>query len=174
MAQTIGTNNCTSECHKRTVRKNLLHGPTATDCLSCHIPNGKVHPLEDVAGFTYFAEGADLCYSCHEASKEEHDLKYKHKPAKIGQCSECHEVHSSNDPRLVFATAPDLCFFCHGDYEDNKESSKSVHAPSFEGDSCLMCHTPHASSEKKLLRDSSKQLCLNCHNKIIKIYLDEE
>ena len=60
-AQTAGTNNCTTECHKRTIKKDILHGPAATDCTSCHESNGKEHPLEDVEGFTLFAEGAELC-----------------------------------------------------------------------------------------------------------------
>jgi predicted CXXCH cytochrome family protein len=166
-AQNAKDNECI-ECHKRTVKKDILHGPTATDCLSCHEPNGKEHPLEDVAGFTFFAEGAELCYSCHTESKEEHSLKYVHKPVKNGECSECHEVHSSNDPKLIFAKAPDLCFFCHSEYDDKRATAKTVHTASYEGDACVICHTPHASSQKRLLVDKSKQLCLNCHNKKIK------
>lgn len=156
------------DCHKRTVKNDILHGPTATDCMACHEPNGKEHPLEDVEGFTLFEEGAELCYSCHTELKEEHSLKYVHKPVKNGECTECHEVHSSNDPKLIFAQAPDLCFFCHNELEDGRAKAKTVHTASFEGDACLLCHTPHASAEKRLLADKSKQLCLNCHNKIIK------
>jgi len=167
LSQNSVTNNCTTECHKRTVKKDILHGPTATDCTSCHESNGQKHPLEDVAGFSLFAEGAALCYSCHTEVEEEYNLKYVHKPVKNGECNECHEVHSSNDPKLIFAQSPDLCFFCHGDYEDKASSSKTVHKASFEGEACVMCHTPHASTQKRLLVDKSKQLCLNCHNKII-------
>ena len=167
-AQNGSSNSCTTNCHKRTVKKDILHGPTATDCTSCHEPNGKEHPVEDVSAFNYFAEGADLCYSCHTELKEEHSLKYVHKPTKNGECTVCHEVHSSNDPKLVFTQTPDLCFFCHSDFDDGRATAKSVHTASFEGEACLQCHNPHASVEKKLLVDNSRQLCLNCHNKTIK------
>jgi len=156
------------ECHKRTVKKDILHGPTATDCTSCHEPNGKEHPLEDVEGFTLFAEGAELCYSCHTELEAEHSLKYVHKPVKNGECNECHEVHSSNDPKLIFTQAPDLCFFCHSEIEDKAATAKTVHTASFEGDACLICHTPHASKQKRLLAGKNRDLCLSCHNKIIK------
>jgi predicted CXXCH cytochrome family protein len=167
-AQNSNVNSCTTECHQRTVKKDILHGPTATDCTSCHESNGKEHPLEDVEGFALFAEGAALCYSCHVEHQAEHDLKYVHKPVKNGECTECHEVHSSNDQKLVFAQAPDLCFFCHSKLDDGRKKAKTVHTPSYEGDACLQCHTPHASAQKRLLADVSRQLCLNCHNKIIK------
>jgi predicted CXXCH cytochrome family protein len=162
------TNSCTTECHKRTVKKDILHGPTATDCTSCHEPNGKEHPVEDVSAFTYFAEGAELCYSCHTELKEEHSLKYVHKPTKNGECTQCHEVHSSNDPQLLFTQGADLCFFCHSNFDDDRATAKTVHTASYEGDACLQCHNPHASAERKLLVGNNKELCLNCHNKIIK------
>ena len=166
-AQNGTANSCTTECHKRTVKKDILHGPTATDCTSCHEPNGKEHPLEDEASFTLYAEGAALCYSCHTELEAEHSLKYVHKPVKNGECTECHEVHSSNDPKLIFAQAPDLCFFCHNELEDGRDKAKSVHTASFEGDACLICHTPHASKVKRLLLGKNRDLCLSCHNKII-------
>ena len=165
-AQNSSDNACV-ECHKRTVQKDILHGPTATDCTSCHEANGQKHPQEDVAGFTLFAPGAELCYSCHTEFKEEKILKYVHKPVKNGECTECHEVHSSNDSKLVFARAPDLCFFCHSNFDKDREKAKSVHTASYEGDACAMCHDPHSSAERKLLKDDKKQLCLNCHNKEI-------
>ena len=155
------------ECHKRTVNKDILHGPTATDCTSCHEANGQKHPQEDVAGFKLFAEGAALCYSCHTELEEAFGLKNVHKPVKNGECTECHEVHSSNDPKLLFTKSPDLCFFCHSNFDKDREQAKTVHTASYEGNSCIQCHTPHASAEKKLLAGKSKDLCLNCHNKKI-------
>ncbi|WP_242132129.1 cytochrome c3 family protein [Aestuariivivens marinum] len=167
VAQQSSNESCL-ECHKRTVKKDILHGPTATDCTICHEPNGKEHPVEDVSAFNYFAEGADLCYSCHTEIKEQFGLKYVHKPAKNGECAECHEVHSSNDPKLVFTQAPDLCFFCHSDFDDNRATAKSVHTASYTGEACLQCHSPHASKERRLLVGNNRELCLNCHNKILK------
>ncbi|WP_456377902.1 cytochrome c3 family protein [Lutibacter sp.] len=162
----IGEKTCV-ECHKDAVKKDILHGPTATDCTACHVSNGAKHPLENVTGFIFLEEGANLCYSCHEEAQTEFKKKYVHKPVKKGKCTECHEVHSSNNHSLIFEQSPDLCFSCHNEFEELKETSMSVHQPSFDGKSCLICHTPHASSQKRLLVENSKQLCLNCHNKTI-------
>ncbi|WP_456421347.1 cytochrome c3 family protein [Lutibacter sp.] len=156
------------ECHKNTVKKDILHGPTATDCTVCHVPNGEKHPLENVTGFKYLEEGANLCYSCHEEAQAEFKKRYIHKPVKKGKCAECHDVHSSNNKNFVLQQSPALCFTCHEDFEKAEETSISVHKPSFDGKSCMICHTPHASSQKRLLVENSKQLCLNCHNKTIK------
>ncbi|MEL4455106.1 cytochrome c3 family protein [Lutimonas vermicola] len=167
VAQT-GADNACVECHKTVVNKSILHGPAATACSSCHETNGKKHPQEGVVGFNYYAEGAELCYSCHTELQEEHDLRYKHEPLKKGECATCHEVHSSEDPKFLKARAPELCFTCHTEFKDKQGMAKTLHTASFEGDACTQCHTPHASKQKKLLLDKSRQLCLNCHNKSIK------
>ncbi len=156
------------DCHKRTVKKHILHGPVANDCTSCHKPNGKEHPLEDVEGFAFLEEGANLCFSCHE--EEENTIinnKYVHKPVSRGECSECHEVHSSNNSKLIFAKPPDLCFFCHDKIEKSIEKSAVVHLPATEVDGCIGCHSPHSSSQKKLLVSNAKTLCLSCHDKTL-------
>lgn len=155
------------ECHERTVQKKILHGP-ASNCTSCHIPNGKEHPVEDVEAFTYFEEGAKLCFSCHE--EEEDGIlknKYVHKPVAKGECSECHEIHSSDDPMFVFAKSPDLCYFCHSDLEKSIDSASIVHSPATDEGGCINCHSPHSSSRKKLLVSNGRELCLSCHDKTI-------
>ncbi len=169
---TIFSQNTTSEkacvdCHKRTVKKDILHGPAA-DCTSCHKSNGKEHPLEDVEGFVSLEEGASLCFSCHEEEKPAiTGNKYVHKPVSKGECLECHEVHSSNDPKLIFAKSPDLCYFCHDKLEKSIEKSAVVHLPATEEGGCVGCHSPHSSPEKKMLVSNPKTLCLSCHNKTL-------
>ena len=157
------------ECHKRTIKKEILHGP-ASDCISCHKPNGKKHPVEDVESFTYLEEGADLCFSCHDEEKDAIiKNKYVHKPVAKGECSECHEIHSSNDPKFIFAKAPDLCYFCHDEIEKTIEESTFVHSPATDEDGCIGCHSPHSSSRKKLLISGGRELCLSCHDKTIAV-----
>jgi predicted CXXCH cytochrome family protein len=156
------------DCHKRTVKKDILHGPVADDCLSCHKPTGKKHPLEDIEGFTTLEEGAALCYTCHE--KEQSTIiskKYVHKPVSRGECLECHEVHSSNDSKFIFSKSPDLCYFCHDEIEKSIEKSAIVHSPAVKEGGCTECHSPHASNQKKLLVSNGKTLCLSCHDKTI-------
>ncbi len=156
------------ECHKRTVKNNILHGPVAAECTNCHIPTGMEHPLEDVEGFSLLAEGSDLCFTCHEEEQATiASNKYIHKPVSQGECLECHEVHSSNDPKLIFSKSPDLCYFCHNEIEKSVEKSSVVHQPVKEEGGCVGCHSPHSSPEKKMLVSNPKTLCLSCHDKTL-------
>ncbi|MCF6307580.1 MAG: cytochrome c3 family protein [Flavobacteriaceae bacterium] len=169
-AQEITTEKTCVDCHSRTVKNKIVHGPTATDCLICHIPNGKKHPVEDEEGFTLLYEGAALCYSCHEEARDVYlEVKYIHDPVKKGDCMECHEVHSSNDSNLIFAKSPDLCYFCHDELESFIKKSKIVHTPATKEGGCVNCHSPHSSSIKKILLKNEKALCLECHNETIKV-----
>ena len=165
-AQKAPLNACVT-CHINTVNKDILHGPAVTDCTTCHKSNGQTHPKDKVKGFTFAAAGAELCYSCHTESKQEHSLKFVHNPVKNGECTKCHEPHSSNNSSLVLSKSPGLCFSCHSNFDKDREKAKSIHTASYAGAACAQCHKPHASAEKKLLADNGKQLCLNCHNKKI-------
>jgi len=169
-AQEVSSEKSCIDCHKRTIRKEIIHGPTATDCTICHISNGKEHPIEDEEGFTLRYQGEALCYSCHEESRDVFTTdKYVHEPVKKGDCNECHEVHSSNDSNLIFTQSPDLCYFCHDKLENLIEKSKIVHTPATNEGGCVNCHSPHSSSIKKILVKKEKTLCLECHDKTINV-----
>lgn len=156
------------DCHKRTVKKDILHGPVGADCTNCHKPNGQKHPLENVSGFSLIANGAKLCYTCHKSFQSTiKTYKRVHPPVAKGECLECHEVHSSNDSNLIFTKPPDLCYFCHSKIEKKVNKSKIVHLPVKEEGGCIICHSPHASNQKKLLVSKNRTLCLSCHNKVI-------
>jgi predicted CXXCH cytochrome family protein len=152
------------DCHKKINNKSFLHKPSKEDCKTCHLSNGKPHPSDDQEGFELSAETPKLCYSCHIPPDSKLTL---HPPFKKGQCLECHEVHSSNNKKLVFAAPPDLCFFCHSDLEKRLDTAKSIHEVIRTGTSCVSCHSPHQSSQPKLLASLEKELCLKCHDKII-------
>jgi predicted CXXCH cytochrome family protein len=169
MGQTKSREKTCVECHKNTVAKNFVHGPVATDCMSCHVATGEKHPVKTKVGFTLKAQGAELCYSCHtELHTKLATLKRKHTPIKKGECLKCHDIHSSNDSKLVSATSPALCYTCHKKLKKVVENSKIVHLPVTKEGGCLICHAPHASKQKKLLTAQKKDLCLSCHNKTIK------
>ena len=157
------------ECHKKTVEKKFIHGPTASDCMSCHVATGEKHPVDNLVGFTLKEQDAKLCYSCHtEFHKSISATKRIHAPIKKGKCLDCHDIHSSNDARLISATSPDLCYTCHTKVKKAVENSQLVHLPMTEEGGCIVCHSPHNSKEKKLLTAQKKELCLSCHNKTIK------
>lgn len=165
-AQTNSKGNCL-DCHKKMVSKSNVHGPTATDCNSCHESNGQKHPQDKVKGFKQFATSSALCYSCHTELESEFQKKYAHKPVKNGSCTSCHDAHSSNESKLLTSKIPNLCLDCHTEFEE-RTTAKSIHTPSFEGNACMQCHDPHASNERKLITtDNINKLCLTCHNKVI-------
>ncbi len=154
------------DCHAKLLAKKKIHGPAANACDKCHKPNDKVHPLEDVEGFSLVAKVPELCYGCHEMKKTAEHL---HPPFGDGNCLDCHEVHSSNEDFLISIKAPGLCFSCHSDLQDTIKKSALVHGAVTEKKSCLNCHSPHLSSEKKILLSEEQGLCLSCHNKIITV-----
>jgi len=94
------TNNACIECHADSVKDKVIHGPTVTDCKSCHLSNGQEHPKEGVAGFKLFDKGSELCYTCHVDNRASFKMKYVHKPLKSDDCVGCHDPHSSNNQKL--------------------------------------------------------------------------
>ena len=113
--QSNSNNNACIECHKKIVSKSTIHGPVSIDCTSCHTSNGVKHPQKNVEGFTLIKQGSELCYSCH---KDTHTTitsnKYIHSVIKKKKdCLGCHEIHSSNNSKLVSSKTPALCLSCH-------------------------------------------------------------
>jgi len=131
-------------------------------CQICHIgdPNRPAALVK--------ANIKDVCYECH---KTKYSKKFDHRPVKEGRCTDCHDPHMSDTPRMLKAPSADaLCLKCH----DKKRGDASVkvridmdgsfkHKPVQEG--CLKCHDPHTADYKSLLKNDGRQaLCLDCHN----------
>jgi predicted CXXCH cytochrome family protein len=154
---------CT-DCHKKTNAKTFVHEPSKESCKNCHQPTGKPHPTEDVEGFKLIEEVPQLCYTCHDPLNTK---KTVHPPVKGGTCLDCHEVHSSNQKKLVFVAPPDLCFSCHGELEKHLDTIQGIHQVVKNGSACLNCHSPHQSAQPKLLLVTERDLCLKCHDKTI-------
>lgn len=153
------------ECHKHTNDKPFIHKPSGKSCLACHESNGKPHPSDKAEGFKLTEKLPGLCYQCHDDLSEG---KSVHPPVKKGDCLDCHEVHSSKNQKLTFASSPEVCFFCHSELEKKADASGHVHSAIREGNSCLTCHSPHQSSQTRLLQLEEKELCLQCHDKEIR------
>jgi predicted CXXCH cytochrome family protein len=150
-------------CHdsKRTPA-GTTHNPVLTGkCNGCHDPHESDNPnllLKNIP---------ELCFSCHEKTKEEIDLTYSHLPFQQ-QCRFCHEPHSTKNKTLTNEQLPKLCYQCHKDIEENISEEKVVHKAVSEGTSCVGCHSPHASNNPNVLLYNGQKLCLNCHNKAYK------
>jgi predicted CXXCH cytochrome family protein len=150
---------CTAQCHSQMGKAKTVHPAIMMDCTMCHNPldektmyDGPNHK------FKLAAEGADLCYICHEPKNTK---KVVHNPVQGGMCTFCHNPHQSeNDSLLRQDTQPKLCFQCH---EANKDSEKFVHGPVSMG-LCTSCHNPHQSENARLLQKGDPDLCYLCHS----------
>jgi len=136
-------------------------------CPSCHNPH---------AGDNEFllssAKIGDVCSECHEMDA---NLKHPHEPVAEGDCTECHDSHSSGFKNLLIEDQKQLCFSCHEATKEEVEKYKYVHRPVIERE-CKDCHAPHGSDYFRLLIRkytpefyapfdiSNFDLCFSCHH----------
>ena len=119
------------DCHRNIIQENMtvLHGPIKEgNCTPCHNPHGspyasllsKEFPTADYVPYTK-AE-YELCFSCHKRDLLEYpdtsfatnfrdgerNLHYLHvnKTDKGRSCTFCHNVHGSNNPKLIAENVP--------------------------------------------------------------------
>jgi len=118
-------------CHDGIVRPSMktLHAPVAEgECTACHDPHGSADAKLLVASFpeghyvAYTGEQFALCFECHdrdmvaypdtsfatEFRDGERNLHYVHvnDPRKGRSCALCHELHGSENERLIASTVP--------------------------------------------------------------------
>jgi DmsE family decaheme c-type cytochrome len=58
------------------------------------------------------------------------------------------------------AVAPEICFRCHGDYEEFAKVAGPHQICGANGFNCTTCHDPHG----QIIQATRKDLCLECHN----------
>ncbi|HEY8665308.1 MAG TPA: cytochrome c3 family protein [Tepidisphaeraceae bacterium] len=180
-------------CHEKIkdrVEKATHKHPVVTEgaaCLTCHTPHGGTLAKlqKDVPIKT--------CLTCHDKKIKDADGHvvaavseltsknlYLHGPAKEGNCSGCHEVHGSDQTRLLAKSYPetfytsfeiekyDLCFSCHDkqlvQLKDTKgltnfrNGSTNLHYAHVnkadKGRTCRACHETHASEQQFHIRNS--------------------
>lgn len=104
-----------------------------------------------------------VCLVCHVAFKEKLSLPFIHTPVKAGDCSDCHNPHTSGHGKLMASDPGRICNTCHGGIVPEK--AQSVHKVVVEGN-CVKCHDPHAAANRFNLRFSGNELCNSCHKDI--------
>jgi predicted CXXCH cytochrome family protein len=146
----------TSKCHEEMGKGEWVHGPVGVGaCVVCHNPvEGEDHE------FTFPAERAELCFACHENSRDLMLEANIHTPVAEGDCTGCHDPHQSDFRFTLKGDAKTLCFKCH---DQGLFTGASVHGPVAEGD-CNACHNPHASAYTKQLLDDPINICFTCHD----------
>ncbi len=108
------------------------------------------------------AEGK-LCLNCHADFQEKLKSKFVHTPVNTGECSGCHNPHTSSHGKLLDASTSTICFKCHEKIIPSK--AISTHKIAIEGN-CVKCHDPHAANNKGNLLQAGNALCISCHKTI--------
>ena len=142
----------TAKCHADIGTQKWLHGPVGAGiCVVCHNQiDGKEHE------FVLAAEKDELCWLCHEKSRDMMLEEHLHTPVADGDCIGCHDPHQTDHRFSLKGSATDLCFVCHDRSGFEKDFT---HGPVGVGD-CNACHNPHASAHEDQLLDSKEKLLL--------------
>lgn len=173
-----------STCHpqvlERLTKAAFKHEPVTAggQCATCHAPHGSNHS-------NMLRDSQDkLCMSCHDKplmtadGREIPDMKptlvnsaFRHGPVRAGECTPCHDSHSSDQKQLLRAEFPtgfytpfsiekyDLCFKCHEKdlvlaertrsltkFRDGESNLHYLHVNRDpKGRSCKSCHAVHGS-----------------------------
>jgi predicted CXXCH cytochrome family protein len=104
-----------------------------------------------------------VCLKCHVTFQDKLNLPFLHTPVKSGDCSDCHNPHTSSHGRLLAEDPNKICFSCHDGIVP--EGAQSVHKVAVEG-GCVKCHDPHGARNGKNLRLAGSELCFSCHKEI--------
>lgn len=146
----------TSDCHSAMGNEVWVHGPVGVGaCSVCHVAiKGEDHK------FNFAADKQDLCFACHEDSRDLMLEQSVHTPVAEGKCTACHDPHQSPNRFTLKGAAAELCFQCH---DRTKFDDENVHAP-VEGGDCNVCHDPHASGHVNQLVEAPEYLCFQCHD----------
>jgi predicted CXXCH cytochrome family protein len=103
------------------------------------------------------------CLKCHEDVAKTSKLRSVHPLLKKGDCTACHDPHTSSHKNLLISDANALCRSCHQQVMPDK--ARSVHQVVVEGN-CQTCHNSHGSDNSFLLNKSGNALCFECHKDV--------
>lgn len=109
---------------------------------------------------------ADVCYGCHSQLKKDFAKNTVHEPVRKGQCTACHDPHTSNQGKFLKKDPKELCYSCHRGLEKELQNG-NVHTVVLN-EKCTVCHNPHATNLGALLAKEPNKLCLACHESVKK------
>lgn len=110
------------------------------------------------------------CLTCHESKvlPRANWTGSQHQTRGVA-CSDCHDVHASEQKVLNKATQADVCFVCHKEQraQTRRVSTHPLAATGLASSakmSCSDCHNPHGTTGPKLLvKNSVNDTCFTCH-----------
>ena len=94
-----------------------------------------------------------LCLNCHNNIQETVKKPFVHTPLKTGDCTGCHNPHTSSHGKLLAADSTSICSLCHKAMVP--AGALSVHKVVAEGN-CMKCHDPHSAAAQKLLKPDAR------------------
>jgi predicted CXXCH cytochrome family protein len=104
-----------------------------------------------------------VCLKCHVNLQETMKKPFVHTPLKTGDCTGCHNPHTSSHGKLLAANTTSICSICHKSVVP--ADARSKHKVVAEG-GCMKCHDPHAASNKFNLLKGGNDLCFSCHKEM--------
>jgi predicted CXXCH cytochrome family protein len=105
----------------------------------------------------------DICVGCHDEFEEVLEKPYVHTPISEGDCTGCHNPHTSTNAMLLAAETGEMCLGCHDDMVPPEV--QSTHQVFLEG-KCISSHDPHSAEYEMNLRKPGSELCFECHEKL--------
>lgn len=99
-------------CHEDKTKAPHVHSAIAMGCTTCHA----VTTEGDKTNVELVQPKNQLCATCHEISAD----KVKHGPYWQGNCTFCHDPHTSEKPNQLRADTNTLCLSCHYGLADQK------------------------------------------------------
>lgn len=104
-----------------------------------------------------------VCLTCHSEFAEKLKKPFVHTPVKSGECSECHNPHTSSHGKMLDREVNRICFKCHEGVMPPK--ARSTHQVVLEGN-CARCHDPHSAANRYSLLAAGNALCYGCHKEM--------
>jgi len=179
---------CHEDVEKSVETMPVVHGAVTDEggCLGCHAAHDSEQPKLQKHG------QIETCLGCHDKPIEATDGKMltnmakllkdnpdHHGPIREGACTECHQPHGADHPRLLREAYPPefyapfsmeryaLCFRCHipdlvtsehgtglTGFRDGDRNLHWLHVNREKGRTCRACHEVHASRNPFHIRDS--------------------
>lgn len=157
------------QCHLELTQGKVVHPAMSMGCTFCHIgvdaaniPHAFSNSPKGLVSDIY----SDTCFMCHLKSKfSPPTYSNIHAPVALGLCTQCHNPHRSDNPKLLVADIKILCFNCHD--KDKFTKKKKVHSPVSKG-LCRDCHVPHGNNNEALVMNKGNVLCRKCHPRVEK------
>jgi DmsE family decaheme c-type cytochrome len=178
---------CLRQCHDKAPTTLILQTPHAVrgdertpfaqhQCETCHgaspehiaVSGNPVSVVFKGPKASPVAERNARCLSCHQAGLRTHWSGSQHESRGVA-CTDCHNIHASDQKVLHKATQADVCFTCHKAQraQTRRISTHPLALTSLASAAkmaCSDCHNPHGSTGPRLLVKSSvNETCYTCH-----------